>query len=189
MADTIVYTVSLLTAAVDAQTAAVVANQAVTVAAQAAALATKNRVDALNNVDNTTDLNKPISTATLAALVGKTGTIKTVNGNSLLGAGDVVVTSSVVLTSVAYENRASIKALSPTTDASMIIEGLGLFQWSVGILEPEDDETCFNTATGQWLLAVPAFDLLEAMALVEESIQLEQNEDEVTRLSAFFVTK
>lgn len=51
----------------------------------------------LGLVDNTADANKPVSTATQAALDAKqailvSGTsIKTVNGNSLLGSGDVVI--------------------------------------------------------------------------------------------------
>lgn len=51
----------------------------------------------LNNVDNTSDLNKPISTATQTALNAKQETlvsatnIKTINGNSVLGSGDLVV--------------------------------------------------------------------------------------------------
>lgn len=49
----------------------------------------------LENVDNTSDLNKPISTATQTALDSKQPTlvsgtnIKTINGNSLLGSGDI----------------------------------------------------------------------------------------------------
>jgi hypothetical protein len=51
----------------------------------------------LANVDNTSDLNKPISTATQTALNFKQNTlvsgtnIKTINGQSLLSAGDLVV--------------------------------------------------------------------------------------------------
>lgn len=51
----------------------------------------------LGNVDNTSDLNKPISTATQTALNAKqdslvSGTnIKTVNSNSLLGSGNITV--------------------------------------------------------------------------------------------------
>jgi hypothetical protein len=51
----------------------------------------------LSNADNTSDLNKPISTATQTALDAKldiTG-IKTVNGASLVGSGDVVVGSGI----------------------------------------------------------------------------------------------
>lgn len=55
---------------------------------------TKEQVG-LGNVDNTSDLNKPVSTATQTALSGKQDTlvsgtnIKTVNNNSLLGSGNV----------------------------------------------------------------------------------------------------
>jgi hypothetical protein len=51
----------------------------------------------LGNVDNTSDINKPISTATQTALDTKQATlvsgtnIKTINGNSLLGSGDIVI--------------------------------------------------------------------------------------------------
>jgi nitrogen fixation protein len=51
----------------------------------------------LGNVDNTTDLNKPISTATQTALDTKQATlvsatnIKTINGSSILGSGDLAV--------------------------------------------------------------------------------------------------
>jgi hypothetical protein len=51
----------------------------------------------LSNVDNTSDINKPISSATQTALNAKQNTlvsgtnIKTINGNTILGSGDLVV--------------------------------------------------------------------------------------------------
>lgn len=51
----------------------------------------------LGNVDNTSDADKPISTATSTALSGKQATlvsgtnIKTINGTSLLGSGDITI--------------------------------------------------------------------------------------------------
>jgi len=51
----------------------------------------------LGNVDNTSDVNKPISSATQTALNAKQATlvsatnIKTINGSSILGSGDLVV--------------------------------------------------------------------------------------------------
>jgi len=67
---------------------------------------------ALNNVDNTTDLNKPISTLTQTALDGKQATlvsatnIKTINSTSLLGSGDIVVgaTPSGVAGAIQFSN-------------------------------------------------------------------------------------
>lgn len=57
---------------------------------------------ALNNVDNTSDANKPVSSATQSALNAKQDTlvsgtsIKTINSNSLLGSGDVAVQATLV---------------------------------------------------------------------------------------------
>jgi len=56
---------------------------------------------ALNNVDNTSDANKPISSATQTALDAKQATlvsgtnIKTVNGTSVLGSGNIAISSAV----------------------------------------------------------------------------------------------
>lgn len=56
---------------------------------------------ALNNVDNTSDANKPISSATQTALDAKQDTlvsgtnIKTVNNTSLLGSGNISISSAV----------------------------------------------------------------------------------------------
>ena len=56
----------------------------------------------LSNVDNTSDVNKPISTATQTALNGKQDTlvsatnIKTINSTTLLGSGDLTVQSTLV---------------------------------------------------------------------------------------------
>lgn len=54
----------------------------------------------LSNVDNTSDADKPVSTATQTALDGKQSTlqsatnIKTINGSSILGSGDLVVSGA-----------------------------------------------------------------------------------------------
>jgi hypothetical protein len=56
---------------------------------------------ALNNVDNTSDANKPVSSATQTALDAKQATlvsgtnIKTVNNTSLLGSGNISISSAV----------------------------------------------------------------------------------------------
>jgi len=56
---------------------------------------------ALNNVDNTSDANKPVSSAQQTALDAKQATlvsgtnIKTVNNNSLLGSGNISISSAV----------------------------------------------------------------------------------------------
>lgn len=77
----------------------------------------------LGNVDNTSDANKPVSSATQTALNAKQATlvsatnIKTVNGSTLLGSGDLTVTGT------APDMATSI--LAPTTDET-IAAGLGV---------------------------------------------------------------
>jgi len=158
---------------------------------------TTSRVDALNLVDNTTDADKEVSTAQQTALDAKQPTldannIKTVNGVTLLGVGNVVVPRGPTsLNALEYENRATLRAVpaSPRLlDDSVVIEGLGLFMWTDNQYEPDDDETCFTDNLGQWLLSVPAYDLLSAMALVEDSYRDDLDEDESTRFAAYFAT-
>jgi hypothetical protein len=56
---------------------------------------------ALNNVDNTSDANKPVSSAQQTALDAKQATlvsgtnIKTINGSSVLGSGNIAISSAV----------------------------------------------------------------------------------------------
>lgn len=93
----------------------------------------------LANVDNTSDLNKPISTATQTALNAKQDTlisgtnIKTINSLSLLGSGNITISGGGGATDLAYVasstngvvtsstgNSATIPAGS-TTDASLML--------------------------------------------------------------------
>lgn len=79
---------------------------------------TKSQVG-LSNVDNTSDANKPISNATSTALAGKqdklvSGTnIKTINGSSVLGSGDIIVLSAVA----SSETVSGIIELATTAEA------------------------------------------------------------------------
>tara|TARA_R110000868_G_scaffold410166_1_gene697404 strand:- start:531 stop:2465 length:1935 start_codon:yes stop_codon:yes gene_type:complete len=81
-----------------------------------------NKTDVgLSAVDNTSDINKPISSATQTALNAKQDTlisatnIKTINSNSVLGSGDVVIDK----TSIGLSNVANVD----TTNASNISSG------------------------------------------------------------------
>jgi hypothetical protein len=77
----------------------------------------------LGNVDNTSDANKPVSTATSTALSNKQDTlvsgtnIKTVNGGSLLGSGDVT-TNPRTLASV---NGSNLTGTANQISASVLI--------------------------------------------------------------------
>jgi len=76
----------------------------------------------LSNVDNTSDLNKPISTATQSALDLKqdvlvSGTnIKTINSTSLLGSGNINIDLSVKQTNIQFQNEGIALGTSGTVD-------------------------------------------------------------------------
>lgn len=149
----------------------------------------------LNNVDNTRDLAKPISTLTQTALNTMQPTlvsgtnISTVNGRSLLGGQPlVIVRSATSLNAVAYDDRNTLRSSVSEVDDSTVISGLGLFMWVDTQDEPDDDETCFTTATGQWLLKAPAWDLLAAWDMIEKSVMDDWIEDEAKRYAVYKTT-
>ena len=187
--------VSALTTATTALTTAVGTQQLAVTAAVAAFSATTARVNALNNVENTTDINKPVSTATQTALGLKqvvlvSGTnISTVNGQSLLtGSPLVIARGATSLNRILYDDRANLRSTTSQLDDSTMVEGLGLFMWANTQLEPDDDETCFSTGTtGQWLLQVPAWELIDAWALFDYSTTEDWREDEPTRAAAYIL--
>jgi hypothetical protein len=197
--------VAALTTATNSLTSAVAVQQTAVDAARALFAATTSTVDNdLNLVDNTADADKPVSDATVlaiavvsdasvAGLATKQATLvsgsnlSTINGQSILsGVPLVVERSPSSLAALAYDLRGTLK-IDPINgngpylvDDSVVVEGLGLFTFVDTQLEPDDDETCFSTpSSGQWLLAVPAFDLLSAYALVENAVIEEFIEDQL----------
>ena len=198
--------VAALTTATNSLTSAVAVQQTSVDAARALFAATTDTVDNdLNLVDNTADADKPASDATVlaiavvndasvAGLATKQATlisgdnISTINGLSVLsGVPLVVERSPTSLSSLSYDQRATLK-IDPAVgqpqyivDDSIVVEGLGMFMWNNTQIEPDDDETCFSTpSSGQWLLSVPAFDLLAAYELVEDAVIDEFIEDQLT---------
>jgi hypothetical protein len=190
-------------------TAAVTTQQSGVTSAVAAFAATTARVDALPLVDNTADLAKPVSTATQAEIDTKQDvlqdgvTISTVNGVSLLGGSPLVIARSATsLVAEAYEGRSNLRldpgvVVPSVADDSVVVEGLGLFMFVGSRAEPDDDETCFTPVTvedlgadpvivgGQWILSVPAHDLIDAMSSFEDEFRNDLDEDENTRFAAY----
>jgi hypothetical protein len=87
---------------------------------------------ALNNVDNTSDANKPVSSATQSALNAKQDTlvsgtnIKTVNNTSLLGSGNIAISSAVAWGGVTgtLSNQTDLQtALDAKVDENTAITG------------------------------------------------------------------
>ena len=157
--------------------------------------ATIARVAALNLVENTSDLGKPVSTKTQAALNAKQPTlvsgtnIKRVNGVDLTGAGDIVIARSATsLNRVAYDDRADLRTYTPEIDDSTVIDELGLFLWVDNQEEPDDDETCFTTTAGQWRLQAPSPGLIKAWDFFNQSILDDWMEDEPMRIATYLTS-
>lgn len=70
-----------------------------------------------------------------------------------------------------YDSRASLRTLGYPGLEWAIVDGLGLFAFAQGSTEPDDDESCFATAGGRWLLMCPAWDAIDAwMQPVQQSV-------------------
>lgn len=61
---------------------------------------------------------------------------------------------------ISYEDRGTLR--TNTTATRAIVDGLGLFVFEVGSTEPDDDESCFATGTGRWLLEAAHWDLVDS---------------------------
>lgn len=113
--------------------------------------------------------------------------IKTINGQSILGAGNIEIQGGV--SSVAYDNRDSLRSQSPVNGEMAVIDGLGLFVFATGSDEPDDDESCFATSTGRWLLQAAHWDLVDAWQLPESEERDAYDEDEPLRFASSFASK
>ena len=90
------------------------------------------------------------------------GSLKTINGEPLVGAGDITVSA---LTNVTYNDRGTLRNIEST---HAVVEGLGLFVWTAGSDEPDDDESCFATSNGRWLLEAVHWDVVDAWRLPQD---------------------
>lgn len=99
-------------------------------------------------------------------------------------AWDKIDNTESVITYTTYAARADLRALTPASGDLALAESLGLFRWYSGSAEPDDDETCFATASGRWLLECPHWDVSDAMLVPDESAQDDRDEDSETRLTS-----
>ena len=82
-----------------------------------------------------------------------------------------------------YANRSALRG---TTGSLSVVDGLGLFGWEAGSTEPDDDESCFATATGCWLLQAAHWDLVDSWQAPDDAVRDEYYEDEPLRFAASF---
>jgi hypothetical protein len=175
--------VASLTASTTALVSAVGIQQLAVTEAVGNFTATTARVNALNNVNNTADADKPVSTATVAAIALKQSVlvsglnISTVNGQSLLGGVPLVIERSATsLTKVQYDDRGTLRNLSPQLDDAAVVVSMGLYTWTNTKEEPDDDETCFSTASGQWVLTIATRAFSDIQDTFEKEVLLDKLE-------------
>lgn len=70
-----------------------------------------------------------------------------------------------------WENRNNIRGLTPFNAAKVVVEGLGLFVFYADSTLLDDDESCFATANGRWILEAASFDFVESRQVVRDSYQ------------------
>jgi hypothetical protein len=154
---------------------------------------TVNKVNTeLNLVDNVADADKEVSTPQQTAIALKQNTlvnevnIASVNGQSLLGGGQLVVArGQVEMPVIDYDDRANLRSpIAPVPDTGDVvnIHHLGMFQYIAlaDYTDPyfEDDEMVYDavdpvdgvTLIGQWVMTIPGHGFIEAQELFEKAI-------------------
>lgn len=89
------------------------------------------------------------------------------------------------IASYTYADRAQLRT---TTGTHAAVEGLGLFEYAPGSDEPDDDESCFATASGKWLMVCPHWDVVSAWQLPDDAVRDEYDEDEPLRFASSFAS-
>lgn len=85
------------------------------------------------------------------------------NGNWV----EVVASGGQSTTVLSYDNRNNLRGMSPSADQTAIVTDLGLFVWYSGSTEIDDDETCFATSSGRWLMQSAGLDGVRGIVLRE----------------------
>lgn len=111
--------------------------------------------------------------------------IKTVNGQSLLGAGNIDGGATIPL--LAYDDRGQLR--TSLAGGNAVVDGLGLFQYAADSTEPDDDESCFATPSGRWLLQAAHWDVVDAWQAPDDAARDAWDEDEALRFASSFASK
>lgn len=85
-----------------------------------------------------------------------------------------------------YDQRGDLRG---SAGQFAVVDGLGLFQHVTGSDEPDDDESCFATATGRWLLQAAHWDVVSMWQLPDDAVRDEYDEDEPLRFASSFASK
>ena len=96
------------------------------------------------------------------------------------------IASAGGMPSYTYDQRGDLRA---SGGQFAVVDGLGLFQHVAGSDEPDDDESCFATATGRWLLQAVHWDVVDTWQLPDDEARDAYDEDEPLRFASSFASK
>ena len=124
------------------------------------------------------------ATAFSAVVPGQTGNA----GKFLSTNGTNAAWISAGVANYPYDNRATLRTLSPSAGDAAIVKGLGLFIWEPASTEPDDDESAFATTSGVWLLEAAGWDLVDSWQAPDQGALTDDDEDEPLRFATSFAT-
>jgi hypothetical protein len=117
-------------------------------------------------------------------------TDSTAIGRALLTAADAAAARALVgVPFYTYEDRRTLRSTIPSDGELALVDGLGLFIFRTGSDEPDDDESCFATATGRWLLEAAHWDVVDTWQLPDDEARDAWDEDEQQRFASSFANK
>lgn len=116
------------------------------------------------STDPSADPTRWVQLSTVPSMAGNSGKILTNNGTIASWGNPIAV--------VEYDNRNTIRSLTPVENSTTIVKELGLFIWNAGTAELDDDETCFATATGRWILHATAPEYVYGSSWMDEAANL-----------------
>jgi len=116
---------------------------------------TKARDLANSTAARDTNLSGFTDTFTLPTVDGTSGQVLRTNGSAILSFADA---GSVVTKT--YDTRNDLRSINGPSSVISVVESLGVFVWESGSTQIDDDETCFATSSGRWLLYAAAWDLV-----------------------------
>lgn len=89
----------------------------------------------------------------------------TTSGNTVTTIYNNYIYNYISLAYYTYSNRNAVRSVIPTDNDinTVLIQSLGMFRYYPGSLELDDDNTCFATSSGRWILELPHGDYINSI--------------------------
>jgi len=126
---------------------------------------TNKTINAANNTVTNVSLDTGV-TGTLAATKGGTGlTAPGTTGNVLTSNGTVWTSAPPeggAIDVYSYANRGQLRTVIGAAGDFVYVDTIGTFTWETASTDLDDDETCFDSTGGKWVLATVHSDYVNA---------------------------